>query len=641
MVTDIVPDPEIFADVDADDSEAGRLVKQGLAKEQRGLLIAAINDYAAALAVDRDHPEALRGLARTAFEVNDSAAAEIILRASIERRPDDAGLYALLAKALAAMGQQDEATAQMEKGIAIGARDRGEWADISEAALATGLYQAFSDRLDAVDASPPTHAGDDMRISISLGLMNLPWAAIRYASQAIDQQPERSDFQANASVYYHLAGHVETASDLIDKAIGIEGRSRYLQRRVFISYFDPAVTEQMLANFMRNSSELVSLKHKHEQVGWRVRPDPDRKLRIGYVGADFRNHSNGFAFAPLFNGWNAVDFELVVYNVTERKDFVSGFFRQSISSWRDAYQLNDLQLARQIRADRIDILVDLISHTAGSRLNTFRHRPAPIQVEWNNASGIPEMDWLLTDAVQWPAHTDGLLPEKPWRLDCVAMPFLRAEDFPDAPDPDDRPDRPFTFAFFNNLIKINDGYLDVLGGILRRAPAARLLMKFYTFDDPAVGADVRQRFADRGVDPDRIACRGRTGRTTHLQAYAETDVALDPFPGNGGVTTWESLCVGVPVVGLLGDRPNGRMTASILQELRLDWLVTETPQAYEDLAVALATDPALARRANVELRHALKTAKIFEAGHYVGKVEAAYRDMWRRWCADQQAGMAR
>jgi len=640
VAADFVPHPEKIAEesapeADASASEADRAVVRGQIEEGRGMYLDAVRAYGTALSWDRDHADALRGLIRVAFGTNDSAAAITILEKALDRRPQDGGLHGLLAKALSRRGEGERALEMLDMAVSLGSEDRAGWADIAEAAQINGEPATLLKALDAAEDAPSDSHIDDQRLAAACGHMNWPRRAITFCERCIERVPDIAMPYADLAAYYHVAGHVERAAELVAKAAEMKWDEHILQRRVFISYFDPAIDGEILSRYLREWD--AALPRPQASVGWRVKPDPDRKLRIGYVGADFRSHSNGFAFAPLFRGWNDQDFELFAYNTTEKTDSVTDRFRTVVTAWRDVAHLDPVQMAKQIRADRIDILVDLISHTAGSRLKAFANKPAPIQVEWNNASGLSEMDWLLTDAIQWPPGTDGQLPEQPWRLDGVGMPFLPAADFPPPVDFENRPDRPFTFGFFNNAIKINRGLLDVLAAILNRVPDSQIALKFYSMDDPAVREDIHSRFARRGVDPARVLQWPRTGRYEHLLSFGNIDLALDPFPGNGGVTTWETLVLGVPLICLSGNRPNGRMSEAILRSLGLDWLVTKTREDYADLAVALATQPELMRRANQEVRTALETAPILDRGVYVGRVEAGYREMWRRWCATQAA----
>ena len=598
-----------------------------------------IEVYKKILFEEHDNREALMGIGSLMFRVHDFGAAVTVLRQALENCPEDGTFRAMLARALwrSDKDKRQEAKAYMKEALELGSPDRKGWVEIAETAACVGDADALEIAFEQAEAAPSDEAWDDFDFSkICLDTQNI-YRGIEVGKRAAARAPDEPAILMRLCSLYSAAGEIEKCVACALKAIELKPVASTIEPLIFISLFAPNMDGAAVSKWVKDWNMMA--QRPMIPIGHKIRPNRGkRKLRIGYVGADFRHHSMGMAFAPIFNGWNVEKFEVFAYSVAPDTDMGTESFRHVMYAWRDAPHLSDQQLALQIRMDRIDILVDLSAHTAGGRMGVFMHKPAPIQLSWNNVNGLSEMDWLITDAIQVPVGTEDQQLEKPWRLDCVAMPFLPAEDFP-APivlDKDQPKERPFAFGFYNNLIKINEKLLDIMAQILIQAPESQLICKFFSLTDAEVQKQLRARFVSRNIDTERLILLPKSSRMKHLQSYHLLDLALDPFPGNGGVTSWETLIMGVPLICLRGDRPNGRMSASILHTLGLDWLIAETTQEYVDLAVRLATDPDLHYRAHTEILNAVKEAPILQTGYYAGKIEEAYQEIWSLWCAEQE-----
>jgi predicted O-linked N-acetylglucosamine transferase (SPINDLY family) len=296
--------------------------------------------------------------------------------------------------------------------------------------------------------------------------------------------------------------------------------------------------------------------------------------------------------------------------------------------------MSDDELEAQIRCDRIDILVDLAGHTAGHRLLVFARKPAPIQVTaWGFATGtgMPSIDFMFSDSVSIPAGVRHLYTEE-----IVDLPCCICYEAPgDAPQVSALPalqGRPFTFGNLNRTEKMSDRAVALWARILKAMPDSRLLLKSASQGIAAVRAAVLDRFARHQIGPERLILRGLTDLYDHLAALHEVDLALDPFPASGGITTAETLWMGVPVVTLLGETTHGRNSAAILTALGMpDWIARDEEE-YLRIALEFAEDPSHLARLREEMRQKLSATPVFDTGNYTRCVEAAYRNMWLRWC---------
>jgi protein O-GlcNAc transferase len=327
--------------------------------------------------------------------------------------------------------------------------------------------------------------------------------------------------------------------------------------------------------------------------------------------------------------------EVTCYSEVERPDEITAHFQAAADRWRLTLGMAPDAMADLIRRDGIDILVDLSAFTRGNRLLVFARKPAPIQVTaWGYATGtgLSTMDYFFADPVVVPPGEQRYFAEEVVYLPSV----LAYTPFPDAPPPL-RADGPLTFGSFNRPSKLNDETLALWARVLAAVPGSRLLLKFGGMDDPALAARVRAVLARHDVAPERVELRGQTSTYDHVAAYGEVDIALDPVPHGGGVTTLEATWMGVPTLTLPGDRVSSRVTASVLTTLGLTSWIARSPDEYVALARRHAANPVALSVLRAGLRDRLAASPICDSVRYCRAVEAAYRAMWRRWCAQQTA----
>ncbi len=370
--------------------------------------------------------------------------------------------------------------------------------------------------------------------------------------------------------------------------------------------------------------------------------EPERRLRIGYVSSDFHLHSVAFFLAPVFASHDAAKVEVFAYSDVAKPDAVTAKLRAMVPHWRDVRELEDAALADQVRADAIDILVDLAGHTAGNRLGVFARRAAPLQVSWlgyPDTTGLGAMDARLTDAIADPPSTspggaDDFAVEALVRLPRGFLCYGASDDAPEVAPLPAGSNRPITFGSFNNLPKLSDETLDLWTQVLLAVPESRLLLKARGLDDPAIRQGVVGRFALAGIDQARLRFAGRTrGYRDHMALYGEIDIGLDSLPYNGTTTTCEALWMGVPTVTLAGDRHCARVGASLMTRVGLEECVAATPEDYVAIAAQLAADRQRLADLRAGMRARVQASPLMDATGFTASLEAAYRTLWRDWCA--------
>ncbi|MFO1057336.1 MAG: hypothetical protein U1E53_10255 [Dongiaceae bacterium] len=362
-------------------------------------------------------------------------------------------------------------------------------------------------------------------------------------------------------------------------------------------------------------------------------PPAEGRLRVGYVSPDFRDHSVAFFIEPVLAAHDRGAFELHAFSAVRRPDAVTGRLRALVGRWHEAAALSDLELARLVRAERIDILVDLAGHTVGNRLGAFALRAAPVQASWIGypaTTGLAAMDFRLTDAVADPEGAEAWHSERLVRLPQGFLCYRPPEDAPavaTAPPPRGG-ERPFAFGSFNALAKLGPAAIAAWGAILRRVPGAQLRLKAADLGGRRAQRRLIEAFALEGIAESRLKLLPQhRSRRDHLTTYAAVDLALDSFPYNGTTTTCEALWMGTPVLTLRGTAHAGRVGASLLGRLGLDELVADDVGAYCDRAVALAAAPQRLKDWRAGLRARMTASPLCRPELFVPALEAAYREM--------------
>lgn len=369
--------------------------------------------------------------------------------------------------------------------------------------------------------------------------------------------------------------------------------------------------------------------------------DPERRLRVGFFGARLGRHPVGWLTLAAIEALPEAEIEVACYSLKPMDDALARRFHARADLWRDlSPRLDDAALAAAIRADAPDIVVDLGGHGEGGRVTALAYRAAPVQIKWVGAqsatTGVPAMDWMLTDAWQTPpgseAHyTEALLrmPDgyacytpPPWAPDVAPLPALSRGHV--------------TFGCFNNLSKITPAVLAAWGQILTTLPRARLILRTHALRDAPTRAALITRAAAAAIPLERLELHGPSSHEELLAAYAEIDIALDPFPYAGGLTACEALWMGAPLVAMAGSSFAGRHAVSHLNNIGLGHWVAEDVEGYVARAVAAAHSlPALAElRAGMRAR--MKASPLMDAPRFAANLTAALRHAWRLRCAQTQ-----
>ncbi len=577
-----------------------------------------------------DNPGYLNNQANVLTSLGRRGDAVAAYRRSLELRPDDPQTLNNMGSALKAMGRAEEALDVYDKALALRPGYFEAWSNKGNALFDLGQVDDAEAAHRRALALNPDYAIARNNLGLALTRLGRFEDAVGEYQRALAIDPDYADALSNMGEALRARGDAAAAVAYYKKSLqtGPFRLSVFDNFLLCLNYLDDipdAVVLDAHAQFGAKLQGLAAQDHGNER-------DPGRRLRVGYLSPDFRKHSVAYFIEPVLEAHDRDKVEVFCYASVGEGDAVTERLRALSDHWRDVTFMDDDQAAETIRADRVDVLVELGGHTMASRLAVLARKPAPVQatyIGYPNTSGLPQVDWRITDGISDPEgeaesrHTE--------RLARLPSGFLCYRPPDDAPEPEASERDAVVFGSFNNLSKVTPAVAAAWAAILNAVPGARLFLKAKPLGDPGTRKRIADRFAEHGVPEDRLEMVGWIMDGSHLAAYDRIDVGLDTFPYNGTTTTCEALWMGVPVVTLEGRTHAGRVGKSLLSRVGLDDLAAPDVNAYVAKAAELANDRA--RRGELKTNLRDKMAPLTDAKRLAGELEDAYRVMWREWLA--------
>jgi predicted O-linked N-acetylglucosamine transferase (SPINDLY family) len=464
--------------------------------------------------------------------------------------------------------------------------------------------------------------------------------AIKHYERAIQISPNFSSASAHLASSYKDIGLMEQALAASRAALaGQPGNTLFHSNQLFLLRFVPGLTPKEIFEEHRRWDEKHARPLKSEIRLHPNDPNPQKKLRLGYVSPDFRSHSVSFFLENLLEFHNRDEFEIYCYSNTTRVDSVTDRLRGYCQHWCDITGMSDAAAAERIRADGIDLLIDLAGHTAGVRLLIFARKPAPVQVTYlgyPDTTGLSAIDYRLTDAVaDPPGQTDGFNSEQLIRLPHAYASYRPPEEAPPVSPLPALANGFITFACFTIPAKLPDILLKTWAELLAQVPNSKLILVANGMNDDSFASRIRAPFLQKSISPDRLNFLNYQMSDKYLALHREADILLDTFPVNGHTPTCHALWMGLPVVTLAGNTCSQRLGASVLQSANLPKLIANSPEEYIRIASELAADlPALSAMRQ-SMRQKLRESPLLDGKQAAKDVEAANRKMWQDWCQRQ------
>ncbi len=550
------------------------------------------------------------------------------LRRFLQRAPANADANKLLAELLTHSGELDQALYFARRALSAAPSD-------GPAHGTLGKVLQFKGDIDgALEAYRAAIRADPALVPawIQLGLMHHTRrelaAAIEALEAAVRLDPASDLAIGNLALIRVEQGRVDDAIDGLRRALAVRPDSHLLRFYLCfaLNYDERATPDEIWREHQAFGRLTPTVPAARSPV------DASRKIRIGYLSGDFRSHSVAYFVEPILSRHDRARFHIACYSYAP-PDSTTDRLRTHVDLWRDLRGMDGPEAARVIRADGVDVLVDLGGLTSGACLGVVLQRAAPKQVSmigYPNTTGVPTVDARIVDAHTDPPGAESRATERLIRMPGCFLCYGPPESAPEPAPPPCLGSRPVTFGSFNALPKIGTGVMSSWARILDAVPGSRLLIKARGLDDPATRESVASRFGARGIGPDRLELLAQTsGAREHLALYGRVDIALDTFPYNGATTTCEALWMGVPVIALAGAAHAGRVGLSLLTAAGLSEFASESPDGYEKLAVALARDPDRLARLRTDLRARVAASALCDAARYTRALESALDELVR------------
>ena len=362
--------------------------------------------------------------------------------------------------------------------------------------------------------------------------------------------------------------------------------------------------------------------------------NPDRRIRVGLVSPDLGNHPVGYFVVGLLEKLQGSSIETICYS-DRNEDWLTERIKTASSGWRDTRGIPDSDLPGRIMADEIDILIDLSGHSAGNRLPVFACKPAPVQVAWAGyvgTTGLSAIDYLISDIHSTPVEDEPYYSEKIIRMPDGWLCYTPPAYAPDVGALPSTTGEGVTFGSFNNPVKLNEGVISLWARVLQAVEGSKLLIKFRGIDSAANTNRLTTMFEVAGIDRSRLILEGGSPHEELLQRYNDVDIALDPFPYSGGLTTYEALWMGVPVITVPGKTFASRHSQSHLMTLGLPELVARDENHYVELAAELAQGTERLAGLRSGLRDMMAASPVCDKQKFADGFSTLMRDIWQDWC---------
>nr|AEI30651.1 TPR repeat-containing protein [uncultured microorganism] len=520
------------------------------------------------------------------------AQAEALLREAVRLAPQSAAALTNHGLLLSDLGRHAEAADEQRAALALDAQFAPAWLNLALALQAAGdLAGAAAARERALQLDPRAPAALVQRGMAAQRAGRLTDAITAYRD-ALRQDAHLPEAWINLGTALQTCGDAPAARTALQQALALAPHDRRAASNLLMGgQYQAGLDSATLRADTQRAGALWGTATTPPAVQGPI--GPGERLRVGYLSSDLCAHPVGWLLAPVLAAHDRAVLEVHVYaGRAAPPDAMTARLRAAAEHWHDIAGLDDAAAAALMRSHGLDLLVELGGHTEGSRLGVVALRPAPVQLSWLGwfaSTGLAAVDAVVLGEALAPPGSEAFYTEP---LERLPRPHFAYTPPPDAPAPAPPPSLRLgsvTFGSFNNPAKLSDATVALWSQLLRAVPGSQLVLKWSAFADPQLDAMTRNRF---GAQAPRVQPRGASPHAQMLAEYGDIDIALDPHPFSGLLTTLEALAMGVPVLTLPGPRPVSRQTAAVLQAMGLDTLVAATPQAYIERAAALAADTA-------------------------------------------------
>ena len=611
-----------------------KTLKLAIENHKKSNFQAAEKFYKEILKINPSHFESIFLLGTLSISIKNFDRAIQLLNQAILIQPNHPQSHSNLGAAYKELGKTEKAMSYYQKAISI----KPDYADahnnlgisfneLNEIQKAITCYQK------AINIQPD-YADAYYNLGNALHKLNKHQEAIISYEKVIQINPNY------AAAYYNL-GNVLSILGEFQKAISCYQKAIDSKKNYALAYNNMLFTLLYLEGadhkfcLSRAKGFRSSLKPINDDllIKYQFNTKP-KKLRIGFVSGDLREHPVGFFLLGTLNYLKNENLELIAYSNSQIKDSINIKLKSYFTNWREIESQSNMDVINTIRKDGIHILIDLSGHSDKNRLPIFINRPAPIQASWISypgTTGIPEIDYMIGDRFVIPENESGHFTEKIFRLPNMWVCFTPPDFNIDISEPPVIKNGYVTFGSFNHLSKINKKVIFLWAKVLKSIPKSKLFLKTKQLNDSYLKEKIISEFKGNGIDLNSIILEGSSPRNKLLNSYNKIDIALDPFPYSGGVTSLEAIWMGVPVLTKKGSRFVSHTTESINHNLGMpDW-VADNENEYVKKAIKFSSNLQFLIEINKNLRQKAIKSPLFNSPLFAKQLNNAFWEMWNKY----------
>ena len=602
----------------------------------------AITSYNNALALNLDNADLLNNLGNSFKSLGEPDKAVLCYRNAVKIKPDYAEVYYNLGLLLAEQGTPEEAVLNFRTALEMKPGFADAYIGIGNVLNSQGMPKEAVLWFQKGINLQPNNAAAHNDMGSALHNQDKLDEAVACYGKALKIDPKMPVTLNNMGLVLQDQGRLKEAGEYFRRALKIDPNlvkaySNFLLSLLYDSEYD---LDYIFAEHKKWNDFFGHPSMKRPPALHINSPRQDRRLCIGYVSPDFRDHSCAWFFEPLLEFHNRDKVEIFCYGEIRNEDTVTARIRELSDSWYCTKGISDMEVVKQIRSDGIDILVDLAGHTKGNRLPVFALKPAPVQMTWlgyNFTTGLEAIDYRLSDNWLTPLKGRERFSERIHNLNRCSLVYRPPAKTPEPAEPAFESNGHITFGSFNSLSKVSSRTISLWARVLNETPGSKLVLKARQSRDYGSRERILRLFSEQRISNNRVIFKEYATNTfEHLTHYHEIDLALDTFPYNGTTTTCEALWMGVPVVTLTGNHTVSRWGLSLVAALGLEELAAKSEDEYCAIIKSLIYNHRRLKALKKGMRDRLISSPLCDARGFADAVEEAFGTMWKRWCDKQR-----
>jgi len=608
----------------------------GLTLHELGQLEAAIKRYEKALAIKPDFVEVHSNLGNTLKKHGQLEAAVKCYEKALAIKPDYAEAHNNLGNTLKALDQLDAAVKSYEQALTIKPDYAEAHSNLGTTLKELGQLKAAVKSYEQALAIKPDYAEAHSNLGTALNELGQLEAAVKSYEKALAIKPNYADAHSSLGATLKELGQLDAAVKSHENALAINpDYAVAYSNLLFTLNYHPDLSAEAIFKHYQEYDQRFGLPYRDQWQDHANTKNLTRRLKIGYVSPDFREHSIKGVLTSIITHHNHDLFEITAYAEIMKEDDYTEFYKANVDCWVQTNGRSNDVLADQIRTSEIDILIDLAGHTKNNRLGVFAHKPAPISISmmgYGYTTGLSAIDYFIGDEPLFPAGSEYLFSEQPFALSGPGFCYRPSEGMGEVNSLPALEKGYVTFGTLTRSVRINHKTIQVWSEVLKQVKGSKLILNSKSFVDPNFQKTMAGRFSAEGISCDRLVMGYDSPPWDVLR---QIDISFDCFPHNSGQTLIESLYMGVPYITLAGRPSVGRIGASILIAANCSKWIAKTENQYIDKAVVLASN--LTELANIRsrLRKDLENLPVMDAVGYVRRLENVYHQMWEKWCKNE------